>query len=96
MKIRSFYEKLWGNHSLLTITIAAIVLRALFIPVQSGDYVEYLHPWFLELQQNGGLSSIGRPVGNYMVSYIYILALLTHLPVPDLISIKAVSFKSVA
>ena len=92
MKIRSFYEKLWGNHSLLTITIAAIVLRALFIPVQSGDYVEYLHPWFLELQQNGGLSSIGRPVGNYMVSYIYILALLTHLPVPDLISIKAVSF----
>lgn len=92
MKIRSFYEKLWGNHSLLTITITAIVLRALFIPVQSGDYVEYLHPWFLELQQNGGLSSIGRPVGNYMVSYIYILALLTHLPVPDLISIKAVSF----
>lgn len=92
MKIRSFYEKLWGEHSLLSITVAAIILRALFIPVQSGDYREYLHPWFLELQHNGGLSSIGRPVGNYMVSYIYILALLTHLPVPDLISIKAVSF----
>lgn len=92
MKIRSFYEKLWGEHSLLSITVAAIILRALFIPVQSGDYREYLHPWFLELQHNGGISSIGRPVGNYMVSYIYILALLTHLPVPDLISIKAVSF----
>lgn len=92
MKIRSFYEKLWGEHSLLSITVAAIILRALFISVQSGDYREYLHPWFLELQHNGGISSIGRPVGNYMVSYIYILALLTHLPVPDLISIKAVSF----
>lgn len=32
-----------------------------------------------------------RPVGNYMVTYIYILALLTHLPLPDLVSIKLVS-----
>ena len=79
------------SHMLVWITLAALAVRALFLPVESGDYRDFLHPWFEQLRACGGFAAVGRPVGNYMVSYIYILALLTHLPLPDLISIKLVS-----
>lgn len=92
MKIKKFYENLLENHSLIFITMLSLALHIILLPVQSGDYIDFLHPWFMELKQHGGVYAIGEPVGNYMVSYIYILALLTHLPVPDLISIKAISF----
>ena len=92
MKIKKFYENLLGSHSLIFITMLSLALHIILLPVQSGDYIDFLHPWFMELKQHGGVYAIGEPVGNYMVSYIYILALLTHLPVPDLISIKAISF----
>lgn len=92
MGIRKFYENILGNRSLLCITILACIVRVFLLPVISGDYIDYLHPWFLELKENGGVAAIGIPVGNYMVSYIYILAMLTHFPLPDIISIKIVSF----
>ena len=50
MGIRKFYENILGNRSLLCITILACIVRAFLLPVISGDYIEYLHPWFLELK----------------------------------------------
>ena len=76
---------------MLWITLAACMARIPFLWLKSGDYIDYLHPWFEQIKQNGGLNAIGMPVGNYMVSYIYLLALLTYLPLPDLFSIKLVS-----
>lgn len=76
---------------ILWITLAACMVRVPFLWLKSGDYIDYLHPWFEQIKQNGGLNAIGMPVGNYMVSYIYLLALLTYLPLPDLFSIKLVS-----
>ena len=52
MGIRKFYENILGNRSLLCITILACIVRAFLLPVISGDYIEYLHPWFLELKEN--------------------------------------------
>lgn len=73
------------------ITAAALAVRFVFYPYPSADYVNYLSPWFDQLQQAGGFAAIGEPIGDYMVSYIYILAALTYLPVSSLVSIKAVS-----
>ena len=96
MKIRKIcanaYARFFAPYSLVCITIASLVVRMLLFPVRSGDYIEFLHPWFEELKTHGGWKAIGRPVGNYMVSYIYILAALTYLPFPDIVLIKFVSF----
>ena len=63
---------------------------SLFFAYPSGDYTQFLQPWFEDLKAAGGLAAIGLPVGDYMVTYLYILALL-HLPLPGIVSIKIVS-----
>lgn len=88
---KSLYTKFFSKRSFLFITIAGFCLRMVFFAWPSGDYIEYLHPWFEQIKQNGGIDAIGEPIGNYMVSYIYILAILTYLPLPDIVSIKIVS-----
>lgn len=96
MKVRKIcadiYAQFFAPYSLVCITIVSLVVRMFLFSVRSGDYIDFLHPWFEELKHNGGWEAIGRPVGNYMVSYIYILAALTHIPLPDIVSIKFVSF----
>lgn len=73
------------------VTIVALLARFAFFTYPSGDYTQFLQPWFEELKAAGGLAAIGLPVGDYMVTYLYILALLTYLPLPGIVSIKIVS-----
>lgn len=80
-------DKNWFWH----ITLAALLVRCAFFWYPSGDYTEFLRPWFEELRAAGGLAGIGRPIGDYMTPYLYILALLTYLPLPSIVSIKMVS-----
>lgn len=75
----------------LWVTGLALLARFALFFYPSGDYVQFLRPWFEELKSAGGLAAIGKPVGDYMVTYVYILAFLTHLPLPPILSIKLVS-----
>ena len=77
---------------LITVTVVAFVVRIKFLPFKSGDYYEFLRGWFSEIKDGGGLLAIGKNVGDYMPPYFYLLALLTYLPVPDVILIKLLSF----
>lgn len=88
---RAWAAVLSSRDGLFWISILAMLVRLFFFPIQSDDYLDFLQPWFEELKAAGGVAAIGHPVGNYMVSYVYVLALLTHLPIPSLISIKLVS-----
>lgn len=72
-------------------TLAGLGVRLVFFGHQSRDYEVFLLPWYEELKANGGLAAIGRPIGDYLPSYIYILAGLTHLPIGSLAAIKLVS-----
>ena len=45
----------------------------------------------MRLKSGGGLFALNKNIGNYNAPYMTILALLTYLPIPSLISIKAVS-----
>lgn len=72
-------------------TAIALAMRLFLFPLESGDYQQFLHPWFEALRQNGGLAAVGLEIGDYTPPYFYVLALLTYLPVRDLFSIKAVS-----
>ena len=76
---------------LIAVTVVAFAVRLKFIPFKSGDYYEFLHKWFFDLK-DGGLLAVGKNVGDYMPPYFYLMALLTYLPLPDVVSIKLLSF----
>ena len=76
---------------LLAVTAVAFLARFGLFSHVSGDYTSFLSNWFDTLKNAGGLAGIGMNIGDYTPPYLYILALLTYLPVEALISIKLVS-----
>lgn len=76
---------------LLTITTFAFLARFGLFSYISGDYQHFLADWFDALKDAGGLAGVGLDIANYTPPYLYILALLTYLPVNSLFSIKLVS-----
>ncbi len=70
---------------------AAFFLRLFLLDHQSLDYQDFLAHWAAFFRENGGLSALGEPVGNYNVPYLCFLALLSYLRVPDLYAIKLFS-----
>lgn len=69
----------------------ALFLRALLLPHATLDYQDFLSKWVEHFRQNGGVLALKDPVGNYNVPYLYLLSLLSYLPIPDLYGIKLFS-----
>lgn len=69
----------------------ALFLRSLLLPHVTLDYEDFLSKWVEHFRQNGGFRALKDPVGNYNVPYLYLLALLSQLPVSDLYGIKLFS-----
>ena len=69
----------------------ALFVRALFFSYATLDYQDFLSQWVEYFRQNGGLAALKDPVGNYNVPYLYMLALISYLPIPDLYLIKLFS-----
>ena len=77
--------------SYIVITIFAILLRLTGFQLQSGDFTNFLLPWYEELKSSGGLNGMASYTGDYNSPYIFLLALLTYLPINPLFSIKLLS-----
>lgn len=73
------------------VTLFAILARISLFPYVSTDYTGYMEVWYNTIKENGGLFGIGSIAGNTSPTYIYILALLTCLPITPLFGIKIVS-----
>ena len=69
----------------------AFFLRALCLDHISLDYQDFLAHWAAFFRDNGGFLALDQPVGNYNVPYLYFLAAISYLPVPDLYLIKLFS-----
>lgn len=76
---------------LLLPTAAAIYLRLVCLDHQTHDYQTFLANWAAFFRENGGFSALKYPVGNYNVPYLYFLAAISYLPMPDLYLIKLFS-----
>ena len=70
---------------------AAFYLRILCLDHQTLDYQTFLAQWTAFFRDNGGISAIKLPVGDYNVPYLYFLAAISYLPIPDLYLIKLFS-----
>ena len=69
----------------------AFFLRAMLLDYQSADYQIFLSQWAQSFRDNGGFSAVKLPIGNYNAPYLYFLAAISYLPIPDLYLIKLFS-----
>ncbi len=73
------------------ITVAGVLVRLVLFDIVSGDYRDFLQHWYDDLAAVPGLRALGQSVGNYNVPYLYLMKLMTVLPMRDLHAIKLVS-----
>lgn len=77
---------------LMALPIAlALFLRVMLLDHVTLDYQDFLSKWVEYFRQNGGLAALKDPVGNYNVPYLYMLSVLSYLPISDLYGIKLFS-----
>ena len=70
---------------------AAMLIRALCLDHVSEDYAKFLSQWYRYFQENGGFGAIAGSVGDYNAPYLYFMAAISYLNVPDLYLIKLFS-----
>lgn len=73
------------------VTLAGAVVRLALFNIVSGDYNDFLQHWYDELAAAPGFSALGLSVGNYNVPYLYLMKLMTLLPMNALYAIKLFS-----
>lgn len=69
----------------------SLFLRIFLLDHQTYDYLDFLAKWAAFFRDNGGLAALGKPIGNYNVPYLYFLALISYVDIPDLYLIKLFS-----
>ncbi|MEE0706652.1 MAG: hypothetical protein UCH28_09765 [Adlercreutzia sp.] len=72
------------------VTILSLVARASGWGFTSDDFLNYLSPWFNEIDELGK-ASLAQQVGNYGIPYQIIILVLTYLPIPSIAGYKLVS-----
>lgn len=75
---------------LILVTAFGIMARMPCLPNQSDDYTAFLQPWFDTIEANG-FASLGSQVGEYSITYQFLIVLLTYLPFGSLINYKLLS-----
>lgn len=70
---------------------AAMLIRALCLDHVSEDYTKFLSLWYAYFRENGGFGAIAGSVGDYNAPYLYFMAAISYLNVPDLYLIKLFS-----
>lgn len=63
------------------ISILAFGIRIVGKDFVSADMSDFLIPWFDEIKNSGGISSLDKQTGDYNLLYQTIIAILTYIPV---------------
>lgn len=74
----------------VAITAFGIAIHLCGIDFQSDDYVSFLFPWWVEIEETG-LWGLATQIGNYNIPYQIITYLFTLTPLGPLYSYKALS-----
>ena len=77
---------------LIVISGLALAARYTCVSYTSGDYINFLKPWFETIKQNDGIKSLGKAFGDYNIPYIIIMIIIYYLPIGQLTLLKTVSF----
>lgn len=71
--------------------VAAIVARAVMFGHESSDYQLFIKGWYDFIATHGGFGALRYDFSDYNVPYLYLITVLTYLPVPALVGIKLIS-----
>jgi Predicted integral membrane protein len=71
--------------------LLALMLRISFLSFESGDYQDYLIPWYGFIHAHGGFAALKYAIGNYTPFYFYFIALMTYIPLPAIVLFKGLS-----
>ncbi|MBE1471733.1 hypothetical protein [Kibdelosporangium phytohabitans] len=69
----------------------SLAVRLVLFPFESLDYRAFVAQWYEFISANGGFSALRYQFADYNVPYLYLLAILTYLPVPALAGVKVIS-----
>lgn len=90
-----YRQKLFANKKEFSVCLGILalllVLRWLCMAHITLDYTDFLAKWVEFFRLRGGFSALKYSIGNYNVPYLYFLALISYIPVPDLYLIKLLS-----
>jgi Gpi18-like mannosyltransferase len=71
--------------------VLAVVIRVELYDFQSSDYRAFVAQWYDFIKANGGFAAMRHQFADYNVPYLYLIAVLTYLPVPVLAGVKTIS-----
>ena len=71
--------------------VVGVSLRMAWYPVVTSDYTYFVSVWFATLASHAGLSAFAQPFSDYAPLYLYMLKLLTFIPVDSLTLSKTLS-----
>lgn len=92
MKIKRTDQYLIQYMLFVAVSLAALFVRWLGRDIISGDFVNCLIPWYLEIIGAGpGIDALLAYTGDYTMPYAFLIWLMGKLPVPYLYSLKFVS-----
>jgi Gpi18-like mannosyltransferase len=76
--------------AVVAIVLLAVLVRFAVVNEVSGDYRNFLSPWYDQLSA-GGFSSLAGDFSNYNPPYLYLMLFATQLPLPKIVAIKLIS-----
>lgn len=79
-KILEWLEENISVLFLIFVTLLSVLIRFSLRDGVSGDLTAFLLPWFEEIKESGGFSTLSRQIGDYNIPYQTIIAFLTYLP----------------
>ncbi|GHO98435.1 hypothetical protein KSF_084830 [Reticulibacter mediterranei] len=71
--------------------VLALVLRVSLYHIETSDYTFFVSQWYDYIQTHNGFAALRYEFANYNVPYLYLIAILTYLPIPKLIALKSLS-----
>lgn len=75
----------------IALILASVMIRLSWYPIAVSDYVYFVQQWLNWLHEPG-LSAFAQPFSDYAPTYLYLLKILTFLPIDGLYSSKTLSF----
>ncbi len=96
MSFNNKINNFWKKYQLAIILcvwafVVSLIIKINLITVETNDYRSFLSKWMTIIRENGGIRAIKENIGDYNTPYLIIMAILSYLPINDLIGIKIIS-----
>lgn len=94
-KIQNYYrknEKIILIIAFIIITILSVLIRIPGMDFESDDFIAPINRWINYLRENGGILGVGDIIGEYNVPYMVLMAILSYIPLSNLLLVKISSF----